>query len=364
MKLVIEKEDLAEGLNKVQSIVHQKVTIPILANVLLEAKDDSLVLTTTDLDVSIQCSIKADVQQPGGITLPAKRLTNLVRELPSAQVEIATNDEEQARIVCGNSEFNLVGISEDDYPPLPEYGGGNSYTLDQGVLKDMLRKTSYAASVDESRFILNGSLLKFDDTNLTVVATDGRRLAMTEQKLEGKKAGNREEVVPTKTVNELIRSLGDEGDVIIYFAEKQIAFTFGGLIVISKVIDGTFPTFEQVIPKSSTYRISMDREGLMQAVRRAAMVTTEHSSSVRLTFENNQLQIAAATADVGESDERIPIKFDAEKISTTFNPDFIIEPLRQLESDEVFVEISDNLSPAVIKSDIPFIYVIMPLRLN
>jgi len=364
MKLVVQREVLLEGLQRVQSIVVPKSTIPILANVLFKAEGDSLWLTTTDLEVSVRARVDAKVKSPGSITVPARRAYNLFRELSADNVDIEVDDDDRMSITAGPSDVKLVGLSGDDFPQLPQFDGGNAYALDEGVFKDMLKKVSYAASSDESRYILNGCLLSFKDKKLTTVATDGRRLALVEQDLEFSKQNERDYVVPSKTVNELTRTLADEGALTVHATENQIAFNFSDMVVISKLIEGTYPTFRQVIPADCKERVTVEREGLMNAIRRAALLTTEQSNSVKMVFDNNQLEVMAQTNDVGESTEKIPVKYNGARISISFNPDYVSEPLRSLSSDEIHFELTDDLSPGVIKSDIPFLYVLMPMRIN
>ena len=364
MKIVVNREAVLDGLQKVQAIVVPKSTIPILANVLLRAEGDSLWLTTTDLEVSVRARVEAEVKKAGGITVPARRLFSLFRELSSDNIIIEVDDDDRLHISAGASDVKLVGLAEDDFPPLPEFDGGHAYTLDEGVFKDMLRKTSYAASTEESRYVLNGCLLSFKDGKLTVVATDGRRLGLVEQEVDFSNDNEHDYIVPSKTIGELSRTLGDEGVLTVHGTDHQIAFSFSDMVVVSKLIEQTFPTFRQVIPSDCKERVTVVREDLLNAIRRAALITTEQSNSVKMLFDNNQLEVIAQTSDVGESTEKIPVKYSGEPISLSFNPEFVSQPLRALESDEIFMELTDDMSPAVVKCEIPFLYVLMPMRIG
>ena len=363
MKIKVNRDEILEGLQKVQSIVSPRTTLPILSNILVQADAGKLTLTATDLEVTVQTSIVADVVKGGGSTLPAKRVYSVFRELPNHDIEIEVDDKNVASITCGPSFFKLVGMNENDFPSLPTFEGGKTYVLEQSVLKEMLKKTSYAASTDETRYILNGVLLSFKDEKATVVATDGRRLALLEKEIEFPKEAEADYVVPTKTVNELIRTLGDEGELRIRATDNQVAFEFGDMLVISKLIEGTYPNYRQVIPSSAEERISIEREALLTAARRAALVTSEQSNSIKMTFEKNRLTLITITPDVGEAKETLPVKYSGKEISIAFNPAFLIEPLRALSGDEVHFEVTDDLSPGVLKSDIPFLYVLMPMRM-
>ncbi|AKJ63293.1 DNA polymerase III subunit beta [Kiritimatiella glycovorans] len=366
MKFLIEKEPLLEALQRVQSIVAQRPTLAILANVLLKAEDQRITLTTTDLEVSVRTSVEADVSEEGGTTLPARRLFSICRALSGHQVEIETDEKETATIDCGPSHFKLMGTAEDEFPPLPSFEAGLRYEMDESVLRQMLEKTCYAASTDESRYILNGVLLSFKEEKLTAVATDGRRLAMLEQEVEFPASAEADYVIPTKTVHELIRTLGDEGTLRIAATDKenQISFEYGQMLVVSKLIEGTFPNFRQVIPSESEERVAIEREGLLDALKRASIVTDAQTASVQLHFCENSLELVTQSPEVGTAQEKMPIKYDGKDMTIAFNPVFIMDPLRHLESDEIYIELSDHLSPGVIKSDIPFLYVIMPIRVN
>lgn len=364
MKLKIKKDVLIDGLQKVQSIVNPRTTLPILSNILFRAENDRLWLSATDLEVSVRASVEAEVIREGAVTLHARRAFSIFRELSGPEIEIDVDENDVAHIRCASSYMKLIGISEDDFPPLPAFDEGSSYSIDQGLFKAALQKTAYAASTDETRQVLNGVLLSFRNERLTAVATDGRRLALAEQEVEFPEDAEIDLVVPSKTVNELTRTLGETGPLKIIATNKQVAFDFGDMLVVSRLIEGTYPNFRQVIPASSEQRVPVEREALMMAVRRVALMTTDQSRSVRLNFTRNKLEINTETAEVGEAHESIAIKYTENDIAVAFNPEFLIDPLRALDSDEIYMEITDELSPGVIKADVPFLYVLMPMRIS
>lgn len=365
MKLTIEKDQLLEILQKVQSIVAQRTTLPILTNVLLEAKDDTLIFTTTDMEVSLRTRINVEIEKNGSTTLPARRFFSICRDLPSHQVEL-TLDEENENIIIKSGSFKgkLGGISKDEFPEIPKFEEEFNYSLKQATLKDVLQKTSYAASTDESRPILNGTLLSFKDEKLTTVCTDGRRLALIEQEIDMPEDSSLEVVLPIKTVSELIKSLGNEGDVNIKMSTSQIAFEFDNILIISKLIDGVYPNYESVIPNQCEERVCVDREILQNAVRRVSLMLNDQSSSVQMDITENRVELSTRSPEIGDANESIPVKYNGKDIKISFNPSFLIAPLKHLESDEIFFELSDGNSPGVIKSNIPFLYVIMPIRAN
>ncbi len=364
MKLTIEKSVLLEALQNVQSIVGQRSTLPILSNVLLKAEGDSISLTTTDMEVCVKTNATADISDAGGTTLPARRFFSICRELPDGQVEIEVDAKDVATIRCGPSFFKLVGLPEDEFPPLPEFEESSVYSIDQNNFKEMLQKVIYASSSDETRYILNGALLSFKDEKLTIVATDGRRLALVEQEVEFAEDAQADLVVPAKTINELIKTLGEEGLLRIRVSETQVAFDFDQILIISKLIEGTYPNFKQVIPAQCEERVAIDRETLLLAARRVALLTDDQTASVRLTFGTNKLELVTNSPEIGEARETIPVKYEGKEISIAFNPGFLMAPLRHLDSDEIFFELSDELSPGVIKTNVPFLYVLMPIRVT
>lgn len=364
MKFSIEKELILEALQKVQSIVGQRTTLPILSNVLLEADSGRLTLTTTDMEVSVRTSIEGDISRNGSTTLPARRFFSICRDLPSHQVEISVGNDDVAEITSGAYSCKLEGLSKDDFPPLPKFEESYCYSINQGVLGDGLQKTSYAASTDESRAILNGSLMSFRDNKLTVVCTDGRRLALVEQEVDIPESAEVDIVVPTKTVNELIKTLGEEGETIIKTSATQVAFEFGNIFIISKLIDGTYPNYRQVIPSQCEERVAVDRDMLLAAIRRVSLMLDDQAASVKVKITENRMELMTSSPEIGESRESVPVKYNGKEITIAFNPAFLMAPLKHLDSDEVYIELSDELSPGVIKSNVPFLYVIMPIRVS
>ncbi len=364
MKFSIEKDQILEALQKVQSIVGQRTTLPILSNVLLEASNGKLTLTTTDMEVSVRTSIEADIDEDGATTLPARRFFSICRDLPSHQVDIGVSNADVATILSGSYNCKLEGLSKDDFPPMPTFEESFSYTLKQGTFKDILQKTSYAASNDESRAILNGSLMAFRDNKLTTVCTDGRRLALVEQEIDMPDDAEVDMVVPSKTVTELIKTLGDDGDAGIKTSATQVAFEFDNIFIISKLIDGTYPNYRQVIPSQCEERIAIDREILQSAVRRVSLMLDDQAASVKVKITENRMELLTSSPEVGESRESVPVKYSGKDITIAFNPAFLMAPLKHLDSDEIFLELSDELSPGVIKTNVPFLYVIMPIRVT
>lgn len=364
MKFKVSREEIVEGLQKVQSVVGARTTLPVLSNVLLEAREGRVWLTTTDLEVSVRTGIHADIVDEGATTLPVRRLFSIFRELSASDIQWETDDKHVTAIQAGTAFFKVIGIAEEEFPPLPSFAGDKAFTIDQGVFREMLRNTHYAASTDDTRYILNGVLMSFKGEKVIVVATDGRRLALLEQEVEFPKSAEVDLVVPSKTVDELIKNLGDNDAVKIQVSDTQISFEFDELLIVSKLIEGTYPNYRQVVPSQCEERVSIERESLATAVRRVALLTNDKSNSVCLTFLNNELEVTAVTPEVGEARESVPVKYDGKRISIAFNPEFILDPLRNITCDEVSLEMTDDLSPGVMKCDLPFLYVLMPIRIS
>jgi DNA polymerase-3 subunit beta len=364
MKFSVSKEKLLAGLQTVQNVVSTRTTLPILSNVLLQAADDQLRLTTTDLDVGVSGAVSAQIEKPGATTLPARRLANIVRELPAAEIIVEVDSKNVASIRCGQSFFKILGLPEEEFPPLPKQTNARTFTIGQQLLRDALRKTSYAISTDETRYVLNGILFSFKENKLTLVATDGRRLALVDLELEFPRSQEVDIIVPTKAVTELGRLLGDEGEVRLSVEENQVAFQIGDTLLASKLIEGNYPNYRQVIPAEAKERVTLEREMFLNAVHRVALLSSEKSNSVKLVFTKNNIEIAANTPDVGEARESLAVAYKGREFSIAFNPEFLQAPLRVLTNDEVFLDMIDEMSPGVIKIQSPFLYVLMPMRIS
>lgn len=362
MKLRFTKEKFLDGLQQVLNVVSTRSTLPILSNVLIRAEKGGVSLTTTDLDIGVRCRLQAEVVGEGSTTLPARRLFAIIREMAATDIEIEVDEKNVATIQGGPSHFRVLGLPESEFPPFPKVDGAHAVTLEQKALRDLLRRTSYAMSTDESRFVLNGILMSFKDDKLVVVATDGRRLALAEQEVELSKDCKQDLIVPNKTVVEVARLLEDKGNVKIAFSDSQVLFEIGGAELASKLVEGIYPNYRQVIPSETKVVIPLEREALLQAVHRAALLTNEKNQAVRLQFTRNKLTITASAPELGESRESLAVNYSGPEIGIGFNPAFLMDPLRNIENDEVRLELTDEYSPGVLKIKEPFLYVIMPLR--
>ncbi|MBI2498161.1 MAG: DNA polymerase III subunit beta [Opitutae bacterium] len=374
MKFKINRDHFSNGLAQVLNVVGSKAAMPILSNVLIEAEKDHISLTTTNLDLGIRCKIKAEVKESGTVTLPVKRLATIVRELPNVDVSFDSTATHQVKIASGGSNFRIMGIGAEEFPKLPDSGDDKTFTLEQGELATMLSNVSYAQSTDETRYILNGVYFNFKDGKLALVATDGRRLALVSKEMAVPSGSAGAIILPAKTVAELLRLLGKGEKLKIAFNERRAAFlietgkdTSGltdSIYLFSKVVEGNYPNYQQVIPKETHQRIKLERELFLQCIHRAALVTSEKSNSVKIKLSANLLEITASSPDFGESHESMAISYSGPDLQVAFNPQFVMDPLRALTKDEVFFELKDEVSPGVFKTLESFVCVIMPVRLS
>jgi DNA polymerase-3 subunit beta len=374
MKFKINRDHFANGLAQVLNVVGSKATMPILSNVLIEADKDHLSLTTTNLDLGIRCRIKAEVKETGAVTLPVKRLAGIVRELPNVDVAFDASPNHSVKLSSGGSTFRIMGIGKEEFPPLAEFGDEKAFSLEQGELATMLRSVAYAQSSDETRYILNGVYFNFKDGKLSLVATDGRRLALVAKEMEVPAASAGAIILPAKTVGELTRLLALGGKVKINFNDRRAAFQIAtdkdtsGLVdhvyLYSKVVEGNYPNYQQVIPKETHQRIKLERELFLQCVHRAALVCSEKANSVKIKLTSNLLEITAQSPDFGEAHESMAIGYSGPDLQVAFNPTFVMDPLKALTKDEVFLELKDEVSPGVFKTLESFVCVIMPVRLS
>lgn len=376
MKFKINRDHFTSGLQQVLNVVGTRASMPILSNVLMVAEGDQVALTTTNLELGIRCEVSASVEERGSLTLPVRKLFSIIREMPSLDVEVETYSNYQAKITSGSSLFRIMGMSADEFPVLPSFDDKHSYILQQTDLQRMLRSVSYAQSTDEARFIMNGVFFNFAENLLTLAATDGRRLAVVSREMEVTEENAGHLILPGKTVQEVERLLGKGDTVRIAFNDRQVAFEIGSeadsedtglkdtIYLVSKVVEGNYPNYRQVIPKNNDRHIKLNREMLANCVRRAALVTSDKSSSIKVHITKDLLEITGQSAEVGEANVSLPVEYDGPDVSVAFNPQYLLDPLKALSRDEVIFEFKDELSPGVLRTQDSFLCVIMPLRLN
>ncbi len=371
MKVVLTRGDLLKGISTVQSAVASKNTMPILANVLLEARDKKLELVATDLDMGIRCSVQAEVVDKGSITINAKKLSDIVRELPEASVDLEIDDNHKMILVCQKSSFKIHGLPKDDFPILPEVKKDKVFKVKGPLLQEMIHKTIFAVSTDETRYVLNGVFFQAEGGKLRMVATDGHRLAFIQKKMEGKTDEKCSVIIPTKTLNELSKAISDVGKgkedeitVEITATDNQIKFVVEGVEIVSRLIEGQFPNYEQVIPKESDKKLEASTADLAAATRRVAILTSEKSNSIRYQVKGTKLTISSKTPDMGEAKEEMDVNYKGEEIGIAYNAKYVLDVLKNVGTEAVNIELTQPLSPGILrpKGDADYLCVIMPMR--
>jgi DNA polymerase-3 subunit beta len=363
MKFKTEKENLLNGIQTVQNIITSKAALPILSNLLIETYNDNIRLSATDLDIGISCVIPVQIQEAGAITVPAKRFGDIIRELPGEDVSISTKKNNSVVIDIESCQFKVMGLPREEFPKLPEFQNKEAVKLEQGVLKEMLNLTSFAASFDETRYILNGILFNINKDKITLVATDGKRLAIAERKIKRDIDKDVRLIVPIKTIHELSRNLEDDSEVSLILGSNQVLFDLGKVVIISRLIEGEFPDYHQVIPPASESKMKIIREQFLLAVKRASLLSTPDYQAVKLELFKNKLVVSKSTPDIGESREEVNIEYNGKEMAIGFNPNYIIDVLKNLQDEKIEFELSDTEKPGVIRLG-GYIYIVLPMRLS
>jgi len=366
MEIIVTKSNLQQGVSLVCGVTSTKTnTLPILSNLLMETdRDGAIRLVGTDLEVGISTSIPAKVIKEGSITIPAKKIQEIVRELPEGDVEITVAKNNAVSIKGGKAVFKIMGLSKEDYPKLPEFDEKNTVEIEQALVKESFELTSFAISYDETRYVLNGVLLSIQGDQIKFVATDGRRLAYIDKKLAKPAKQNFELIIPTKAAQEITKVLGWEGVVKISPSKSQVIFQIGNTYIMSRVIEGSFPNYEQVIPKQEKTLTVANREDFLQAVRRTALLTSADSPAVKLDFLKGKIMISSRSPNLGEAKEELFAEVKGDELAIGFNPHYLIDVLKNLDIDQVSISLTDPDKPGLVKGKEGYMYVIMPMQLN
>ncbi len=363
MELQVARDSFLRALQLVQNIVEPRQTLPILANVLIDAQEGGVHVAATDLEVGARVAVPATIVRPGAITLAARKLVELVRELPAHPITLKLQENGWVQLLCGAAAFRLVGLPAEEYPPL-ETGDAEGWVgVDGGRLRAMLARTSYAMSQDESRPFLNGLYLLVRKGELRLVATDGHRLALARLTVEAN--GEMTGIVPRKAIVEMGRVLAGSEAATLVLRENQFLLRTPGFVLVSRLIEGTFPSYEQVLPKAHPRRLTIEREPLIAALRRVSVVADDRTRPIRLTAAPGTLRLSASSQELGEAEEVLPAEFGGEELAIGFNTRYILDALGPMDGERVVIELKDSLSPGVFKSaaDEDHLCVIMPMRI-
>jgi len=369
MELVVRKNDLLRELQLFQGIVERKNTIPILANVLMEAKGDEVRFLATDLEVGLRSKCQATVTKGGSLTIPAKKFYEIVKSLPETDIRIA-EDKGGVKVAADRFDSRIQTLPREDFPTLPESGGTPNATLSRASVKEMVGKTQFAITGEDTRYFLNGALFVLKPNEMSLVATDGHRLALVSVARDGTGKTDADEVkaiLPKKTLGELGRLLTEgEGDITYERGENHLFFDVGGRLLISRMIDGQFPAYERVIPKGNDKHIEFERDRLTNAVKRVALLSNERSRAVKIQIDKGKVDVTSSSPDLGEAKETLPVEYNGGAMQICFNAQYVLDFLSAVSTDVVSLDLKDEVSQVVMKpvgaEGYDYTYVIMPMR--
>lgn len=365
MKLSVTRDSLHAGLGAVAATIPTKTTLPVLSNILLEAKEGKLSLSGTDLDISVSVAIEAGIEREGSVTVPARKFAEITRELPAAPVHVTAAGVE-VLIEGGKSKFKLFGLAPEEFPSFPEVDFTESWTMKAADLHELIGRTSFAASTEESRPILNGVLWQLRPGKAAMVATNGHRLAKMEVALHGVTAPEADLIVPPKALQQVERLFAKEGEVEVARSKNHLAFRNPERVVYTRLIEGPYPNYQQVIPSDNDKHVTASRANLAAAIRRMAVVASDQTHRVRMRFSPGTLSFRVQTPDLGEAEEEMPVEYEGEELEIGFNANYLLEVLRFLPDDDVMMRLkaperAATFAPASGKPD--YLCLVMPLRL-
>lgn len=370
MNFTIEKEVFLKGLARVQGIVEKRNTIPVLSNVLLEGADGELCLTATDLEVGMQSTYPANIRKPGKITVSAKKLYEIIKELPDNEVSFNAKDNCWIEVECGKAHFNIVGLSADEFPNFPKPDKADFISLESNLCKEMIEKTFFAVSQDESKYNLNGIFCQVqkETDQLRLVATDGHRLSMIDKTIDKTESSELTKgiILPRKGILEL-KKLAEEGQgpLQLGFMENNAVVSKDKTVVIMRLVDGEFPDYSRVIPKSNEQQATISVDPFLHALRRMIILSSEKSRGVKMNLKNNLLEVSSSNPELGDAREELDIEYSGPELSVGFNARYMLDILQVQDQDQICLILKDNLSPGLIKpvEEDGYLAVIMPMRL-
>ena len=362
MKFTVDRVKLQKALQRVGNINGSRSMLPLLCNVLINASDEGLELTTTDMELRLVTRVDAEVIESGVTTLPAKKLASLIGSFSAEKVDFDVNDKDCARITCGTAKFTLLGLSAADFPEALAFEPVHTVKIKESLFKRMIGSISYAVSEDDSRKVLTGVLMSLRETVMTLVATDGKRMALQESSPETISGGDGDAIIPLKAMSEIRRQLDGDELLTIEVGEKLCRFTCAGVTMTSKLVEGAYPNYRQVVPSKFTSEVELPVQALLAKIETVALMIAGANNSIILRFADNQLQLQASSAEVGEGSDLLETNFDGEPFEVSFNPVYLADPLRNTDADMVRFKLNDPLSPVAIEAGEGWIYIIMPIR--
>lgn len=375
MKVRIERDELLTGLQRVQGVVEKRNTMPILSNILLEARQDGAEIVATDLEIGMRGLYKATVLKTGGVTISARKLFEIIKELPSGEIELTAGDNNWTTIQAGKSQFKVVGLPSAEYPALPAIEREGLTPLSGDGFLELIRKTLFAAGDNDARYILNGLLVTLvvtdKKTALRLVGTDGHRLAVAEQEVgkAGSKGGPQEikAIIPKKAAQEMRRLLeeGGDGEPLIGFTKNLMIFRKSGLLLTSRLMEGNYPNYQQVIPKEGGKKISVNRVELESALRRVSVLSKDKANAVKVSFASGKMTLFSSNPDYGEATEELPARYEGEALNTGFNARYLLDVFSVMDGESLSLQMETSLSPCLIQEpESPgFKCVVMPIKI-
>ncbi|MCM8775866.1 MAG: DNA polymerase III subunit beta [Candidatus Omnitrophica bacterium] len=366
MEIKVQRNTFLKAITLVGGVTSAKSnTIPILGNILIETETGgNLKVIGTDLEIGISTSIPVDIIKDGSITIPSKKILEIVREIPEGEIEILVTKNNAVNIKSRKVYFKILGLAKDDYPKIPDLSPINTIEIQQSVLKNALPLTSFAVSTDETRYVLNGILMVVKGNQIRFVATDGRRMALVRQTIENKEKKDIEIIIPAKAIHELLKIAEWDGMVKISPVQNQVVFNFGDTRLVSRLIEGNFPNYEQVIPKVEKTVSNIQREDFLQALRRTALLTSTDAPALKLDFLEGKILISARSPNLGEAKEELDAEVKGDELTIGFNPNYLIDALKNLDVSQVSFALSEPDKPGLLRAGEDYLYVIMPMQLN
>ncbi len=362
MKLTVPTKNLHKALQKVTNIIGTRSTLPVLANVMLEAEGKTLTLTTTDLEVRITTKVEAEIEVEGKTTIPAKKLQSMVDRFEADKVSLDCNENHHTQVTCGTADFRLLGLPSDDFPLPVDFKAEKTLKFKEMELSRILDQISYAVSMDDSRKVLHGILFSIKENTFTAVATDGKRLALVEKILDSFDGSEGDTIVPLKSATELKRLLEKEGEVTLCIGNKQASFETAEVVMTTKLIEGNYPNYRQVIPNSFSKSVEINRTQFLSKLELVAIALADSNAYIKLTYAANKLQFEATSNRYGKGVDYIDIDYSEEEINISFNPVFLSDPFRHSDADKINFKMNDGYSPVAVEGGDGFLYVIMPMR--
>lgn len=368
MKLSIAREELLVHLQAAARVVSTRSALQTLSGVMIQAAEGSVQLLATDMDIGLQATLAVEAEQEGTVVLPGRLLLDVVRSLPENQMTLVTRAAEQdVEIACGHAQFHIKALPASDFPRLPKIGDGQEVRLPAGAFVETIERVSRSASHDETRPILTGILVSAGGSELRMVATDSYRLSVKETTLDPPLDGSFEANIPARALQELTRIAdpASEEEVTVSVRENQVVFRVGGVTLSSRLIEGQFPNYRQLLPESYDHEVRVARTELLDVVRRVSLLA-QKNAPLKLQFKPGELTVSAQTPDVGEASEMLPVPFEGEELAIGFNPAFLRDGLEGVRGDEIVVKLISPLRPGLLQSedDPGFLYLVMPIRLN